>query len=176
MRRVMLTIISSAVAVMPFGGCATGGAHSQEPAQQAEASCPFFSSKMLQGAVIGGAAGGAVAAGTSKNKSTSDILTGIFVGAAAGGLVGKMLDKKDCDNARLAMQQMGGARVGAPIAWRNPESGNSGTFVATSPTAASASGQLCRSYRQTLVLRDGKSKEQEGTTCRDANGDWHPVA
>lgn len=177
MRKVMITSVAYSVGIVSLGGCATGPTgSSQEPAQQMEASCPFFSSKMLQGAVIGGGVGGAVAAGTSKTQSTSDILKGVLFGAAAGGAIGKMLDKKDCDAARIAMQQMAAAKVGVPVAWRNPETGNGGTFVAKGPPMPTASGQVCRPYRQTLVLRDGTSKEQEGTTCRDANGDWHPVA
>ena len=176
MRKFIVTIASFAVTIIPFSGCAVQGTtQNPDPARQMEASCPFFSQKMLGGAAIGAVAGGAAKAATSKNSSISDILQAGAVGAFAGGAIGKILDKKDCEAARLAMQQMATAKVGSPIAWRNPESGNGGTYVAKSAPTPNASGQLCRSYHQTVTLRDGTSKEQDGTTCRDGNGDWHPL-
>lgn len=176
MRKVIVTLATLTITIAPFSGCAVPGtAQNHTLEQQAEASCPFFSKRMLQGAAAGAAIGGATAAATSKSGSASDILKGVFGGAVAGGSIGKILDTKDCEAARLGMQRMATTAVGKPVAWRNPESGNGGTYVAKSVPTPNASGQLCRSYHQTVTLRDGTSKEYDGTTCRDENGDWRPV-
>lgn len=173
-RIALLTLL--VMSPLALNGCANmNGQQNRSANQQANASCPFWSEKMVQGVIAGGIAGGAVAS-TSGHRSTSDILTGIFAGGLLGGAIGKTLDKKDCGAAQSAMQQMATAHAGTVVTWRNPDSGNSGTFVAKGMAQQNETGQLCRPYHQTVLMSDGTAGAKDGTTCRDANGDWFPVS
>lgn len=147
------------------------------PQQQADSSCPFFSKKMLTGSLIGAAVGAGAGALATKGKSLTAILVGAAAGALLAGTVGKSLDAKDCQAARAAMQKMAQAPVGSQVDWVNPESGNRGSQVATSLPAMNASGQLCRTYHETVFVKNNpQPQQQDGTTCRDDNGDWHAVS
>jgi surface antigen len=167
----------SIAAILPVSGCVatSGGDRQSTAARNIQTSCPFFSQKMLTGAVAGAAVGGAAAVLTGNATPIQKALM-IVGAAAAGGAIGKHLDQGDCNQAKVAMQQMAASQVGAPVAWANPESGNHGTYVAKNEAAPNAAGQLCRAYRETVVLKDGTSSQQDGLTCRDANGDWHSAA
>jgi surface antigen len=174
MKRAIGLGLSICIVVVATGlnGCAEMGARAT-PAERAQASCPFFSQKML-GAAAGGAAIGAVAGAASGGRNRSqNILLGALIGALVGGSVGKALDHKDCEAARVAMQQMASAPVGTQVAWANPESGNRGTQTPTAEATVDSQGQLCRSYHETVYLKNATERQQDGITCRDANGDWH---
>jgi surface antigen len=157
-----------------FSGCVTpsGGNSPSTTSRGVDTSCPFISQKMLTGTVVGAAAGGVAAALTRGASPVQRAL--MVVGAAAvGGAIGKRLDRVDCNQARLAMQQMASSPVGTPVTWTNPESGNRGSYIAKTDIAPNATGQLCRAYREIVVLKDGSAAEREGLPCRDADGDWH---
>ena len=72
-------------------------------------------------------------------------------------------------SARIAEGQRSGSSQG----WKNPDSGNSGTFTPTR-TYQDGSGQYCREYRQTITVGD-RTKEAFGTACRQPNGSWKVV-
>jgi surface antigen len=176
LKLVVLTILSTA-AILPVSGCVatSGGDQRSTEERSIAASCPFFSQKMLTGTVAGAAVGGAAAALTRNTTPIQKVL--MIVGAAAvGSTIGKHLDQSDCNQARVAMQQMAASQVGTAVTWTNPESGNHGTYVAKNEATPNSAGQLCRAYRETVVLKDGTSTDQNSITCRDANGDWHTAA
>lgn len=172
----LVMILSLVLVASGMSGCVTTGGAPPTPTQQAQSSCPFFSQKMLMasaGGAIAGAAGGALA--TRGKVSARDVLFGALAGALIAGSIGKILDKRDCESAKAAMQKMGTAPVGTQVAWVNPESGNRGTQTPTSDPTIGSNGQLCRAYHETLYLKNGTQRQQDGTTCRDAAGDWHAV-
>ena len=61
---------------------------------------------------------------------------------------------------------------GAPVSWKNPDSGRYGTVV---PGPAYAeSGRNCRSYTHTIYI-DGRPQTARGTACRNPDGTWTPL-
>ena len=61
---------------------------------------------------------------------------------------------------------------GAPVAWRNPDSGRYGSVV---PGQAYASnGMNCRQFTHTIYI-DGRPQTARGTACRNPDGTWQPV-
>ena len=122
------------------------------------------------GAIAGGVIGSMFGSGTGK-------LIGVGVGTLAGALLGnelgKSLDRADQAYANQAIQRSYSAPVGQGITWNNPNSGNSGTVVATREGYAS-NGQPCREYSHTVVI--GNRQEQAyGTACRQADGSWRVI-
>jgi len=130
------------------------------------------SPKTTIGAAGGGTVGGliAAAAGGSPAAIAASVVGGILV----GGLVGNLLDQRDKQMAaEAAHRAMETAPTGKPVAWRNPDSGHSGTVPPTK-TYQTANGTYCREY-QTTVLIDGKQERATGTACRQPDGTWRIV-
>jgi surface antigen len=61
---------------------------------------------------------------------------------------------------------------GAPVAWRNPDSGRYGTIV-PGPQYQQA-GRNCRSYTHTIYI-GGQPQTARGTACRNPDGTWTAV-
>ena len=61
---------------------------------------------------------------------------------------------------------------GAPVSWRNPDSGRYGTIV-PGPQYQQA-GRNCRSYTHTIYI-DGQPQTARGTACRNPDGTWTAV-
>jgi surface antigen len=123
------------------------------------------------GAVAGGLIGNAIGAGTGNR------LGGTVIGAAIGGLIGNRigaaLDDEDKRRAYAAeMQALEAGPSGAPVAWRNPDSGRYGDVVPG--PAYQASGATCRQYTQTVYI-DGTPQTERGTACRNLDGTWTSV-
>ncbi len=128
--------------------------------------------KTTIGAAGGGALGGliAAAAGGSGAAIAASVIGGILV----GGLVGNLLDQRDKQMAaEAANRAMETAPTGKPVAWKNPDSGHSGTVTPTR-TYQTANGNYCRDY-QTTVTIDGKQERASGTACRQPDGTWRVV-
>ena len=58
---------------------------------------------------------------------------------------------------------------GAPVSWKNPDSGRYGTVVPG--PAYVESGRNCRSYTHTIYI-DGQPQTARGTACRNPDGSW----
>lgn len=119
------------------------------------------------GAIIGSQVGG----GTGR-------LVGVAVGTLAGALigqeVGRSLDRAD----RLAMentaqQALEYNETRRSSAWRNPDTGHSGTFTPTR-TYREPAGRYCREYTQTVLI-GGEQHNAYGTACRRPDGNWEIV-
>jgi len=125
----------------------------------------------------GGTAAGAVAGGLIGNAvggSTGNRLAGTVIGAAIGGFLGNRIGAAlDDEDKRLAyaaqMQALETGPSGAPVAWRNPDSGRYGNVVPG--PAYQASGANCRSYSHTIYI-DGNPQTQRGAACRNPDGTW----
>jgi surface antigen len=129
---------------------------------------------------VGGTAVGAVAGGLIGNAiggSAGNRLAGTLIGAAVGGFlgnrIGAALDDDDKRRAYAAqMQALESGPSGAPVSWRNPDSGRYGDVVPG--PAYQANGSTCRSYTHTIYI-DGKPQTQRGTACRNPDGTWTTV-
>ncbi len=122
----------------------------------------------LLGAVGGALAGSAIGDGRGQMAA---IAVGTLLGAGIGQEVGRSLDRAD----QLAMQQtmnstLERAPSGQTSTWRNPDSGNSGTYT-PQPAFQTASNQTCREFQQTITV-GGKQQSGYGTACRQPDGSW----
>ena len=128
--------------------------------------------KTTVGAAGGGLVGGLIAAAAGGNPAA--IAASVIGGILIGGMVGNLLDQRDKQMAaEAAHRAMETAPTGKPVAWKNPDSGHSGTVTPTK-TYQTANGTYCREY-QTTVLIDGKQERATGTACRQPDGSWRVV-
>lgn len=126
---------------------------------------------------VGGTAAGAVAGGVIGNAiggSAGNRLAGTVIGAAVGGLIGNRigaaLDDEDRRRAYAAqVQALESGPSGAPVAWRNPDSGRYGDVVPG--PGYLANGATCRSFTETIYI-DGTPQIARGTACRNPDGTW----
>jgi surface antigen len=131
--------------------------------------------KEAGGTVAGAAAGGLI--GNAIGGSSGNRLAGTVIGAAVGGLIGNRigaaLDDEDKRRAYAAqMQALETGPSGAPVAWRNPDSGRYGNVVPG--PAYQASGATCRQFTDTIYV-DGTPQTERGTACHNPDGTWTAI-
>ena len=97
-----------------------------------------------------------------------------MLGAFLGGQLGKSLDRADQLAAQQAASQAHAAPINQTIAWKNPESGHSGTVTPVREGTNTQTGAYCREYQTTIVV-GGKSEAGYGTACRQPDGSWKVV-
>ena len=124
-----------------------------------------------------GALGGA-AIGSAFGGGTSGHIAGALIGAGAGALIGNRIgaalddeDKKRAYEAEMNALERGPS--GAPVGWRNPDSGRYGSVVPG--PAYVRSGRNCRAYTETIYI-DGRPQTARGTACRNPDGTWTPLS
>lgn len=120
-----------------------------------------------------GALGGA-AIGSQFGGGVGGHVAGALIGAGIGGLIGNRigaaLDDDDKQRAYAAqMDALERGQSGAPVSWRNPDSGRYGTVVPG--PAYDQGGRNCRSYTHTVYI-DGQPQTARGTACRNPDGTW----
>lgn len=161
-----------------MSGCADRPYNS--PEEQAHNACQALGPKTLSGALIGGlggAAGGAglgALAGGGKGAAIGAGI-GVLAGLIGGAIVGNQIDKRDCYEAQLALQQIRYKDVGQVAAWNNTATGSSGSYTALTPESAYANGRICRQVRQDTTLKDQAPTSQMLLTCRTADGNYESV-
>jgi surface antigen len=119
----------------------------------------------LGGAVVGGLAGSQIGGGTGRLWATG---AGVRLGALVGHNIGRSLDR--ADQQYLSQASYRSFESGAPVQWRNPDSGNYGT-VSPGRTYQSQYGGYCREYTQTVYI-GGQPQKAYGTGCRQPDGSW----
>jgi surface antigen len=139
------------------------------------AACSADSGPKEAGGTVGGAAAGAIIGNVLAGSGNR--VAGTVIGAAVGGFlgnrIGAALDDEDKRRAYAAqMQALETGPSGAPVAWRNPDSGRYGNVVPG--PAYQANGATCRSYSQTIYI-DGNPQAARGTACRNPDGSWTVV-
>jgi surface antigen len=127
------------------------------------------------GALLGALGGAAI--GSQFGGGTSGHIAGALIGATAGALIGNRigasLDDEDKRRAYAAeMEALERGPSGAPVGWRNLDSGRYGSVVPGPPY--SVSGRDCRAYTETIYI-DGKPQTARGTACRNPDGTWTPL-
>jgi surface antigen len=119
------------------------------------------------GALLGNAIGGAAG-----NRAAGTI-AGAAIGGMIGNRIGAAMDDEDKRRAYAAqVQALDGGPSGAPVAWRNPDSGRYGSVVPG--PAYQQEGRNCRQYTHTIYI-DGRPQTARGAACRQADGTWAPV-
>jgi len=127
------------------------------------------------GTFLGALTGAAV--GSQFGHGVGGHVAGAVVGAGLGGLIGNRIgaamDDEDKRRAYAAqMEALNDGAPGAPVSWRNPDSGRYGTVV---PGPAYVdNGRNCRSYTHTIYI-DGRPQTARGTACRNPDGTWTPL-
>lgn len=135
---------------------------------------PLDGPKQTVGTVAGGVAGAVIGnqIGDGEGRAVATALGAVF-GAVIGNQIGAGLDELDRQRASNAqVQALEFGRSGAPVTWRNPDSGNYGEVVPSSPYKIS--GADCRDYSHTVYI-DGQPEVVRGSACRNPDGTWRPV-
>jgi surface antigen len=148
----MLLIAALAVGL---AACQTGGGQKQ-------------SLGTLLGAGLGALAGSQIGSGRGKLVA---VALGTLGGAFLGNSVGQSLDRADLAFAQQADDQAQTAPLGEPVVWRNPDSGNYGSVVATREGVNNTTGQYCREYQKSVTV-GGETQQAYGTACRQPDGSW----
>jgi len=134
--------------------------------------CAQAGPKTAIGAAGGAAAGGLI--GAAAGGGAKGIIGGVLLGGLLGGAVGNALDQRDREYAARTYQtSLENARSGTTSAWRNPDSGHSGTITPTR-TYQNAGGRYCREFEQTVTV-GGQTEQAYGTACRQPDGSWKIV-
>ncbi len=123
------------------------------------------------GAVVGGLLGSKVGGGSGQLWATG---AGALLGAFVGSSIGKSLDQADIAYHEQAVNRAYSAPINQPISWSNPESGHSGTVTPVREGRQASTGNLCREYKQTIVV-DGQAETAYGRACQNADGSWQLV-
>jgi surface antigen len=127
----------------------------------------------LIGALGGAAIGSSVAGGGTGSRVAGGVI-GAALGAIIGNRIGAALDDEDKRRAYEAqMDALERGQSGAPVSWRNPDSGRYGTIV-PGPAYTNA-GRPCRSYTHTIYI-DGQPQTARGTACRNPDSTWTPIS
>lgn len=123
---------------------------------------------------LGGAAIGAAAAGGSTGSKVGGAALGAVLGGLIGNRIGAAMDDEDKQRAYAAqLEALERGQSGAPVSWRNPDSGRYGSIV-PGPAYQNA-GRNCRSYTHTVYM-SAQPETVRGTACRNVDGTWTPVA
>ena len=128
--------------------------------------------KQTVGTLMGAGVGALIGAQMGEGKGQlAAVVIGTLGGAYLGSEIGKTLDAAD----RMYMEQnaqstLEYSKTDERSSWKNPDSGNSGTFRPTR-TYASTSGRSCREYETTIYV-DGSEETATGTACRQPDGSW----
>jgi surface antigen len=163
-----------AIVGLTLAACASGGGSGPiGPTATGPAPGPRETGGTVIGAGTGAVVGAAVAGG-----GTGSRIAGAAIGGVLGGLIGNRigaaLDDEDKERAYAAqMDALERGQSGAPVSWRNPDSGRYGTIV-PGPAYQQAE-RKCRSFTHTVYI-EGKPQTARGTACRNPDGTWTQVA
>jgi surface antigen len=125
--------------------------------------------KTTIGAAGGATVGGLIAAAASANPAA--IAASVVGGLLVGGLVGNLLDDRDKRlQAEAAHRALETAPSGQSVAWKNPDTGHSGTVTPTKTYQAPGAG-YCREYQATVEI-EGEQEKASGKACRQPDGTW----
>ena len=109
----------------------------------------------------------------SAGAANSAPVTGVAIGSMIGTRIGAAMDDEDKRRAYAAqVQALESGPSGAPVAWRNPDSGRYGSVVPG--PSYQQQGMNCRQYTHTIYI-DGRPQTARGSACRNPDGTWEPV-
>jgi len=121
---------------------------------------------------IGPVPAGNTLAGGAGNRTGP--LAGPVSGGFLGNRIGAALDDDDRRRAYTAqLQALETGPSGAPVTWRNPDSGRYGNVVPG--PVYQFNGAPCRQYTHTVYV-DGQPQTMRGTACRNQDGTWSIIS
>lgn len=124
----------------------------------------------LVGALGGAVVGSQFGRGSGRVAST---VAGAAIGGLIGNRIGAALDDEDRTRAYEAqMEALEAGASGAPVGWRNEDSGRYGTVVPG--PAYQRNAMTCRQYTHTVYI-DGRPQVTRGIACRNRDGTWTAV-
>ena len=124
----------------------------------------------LLGAGSGAVLGAAVA---GPGNRVGGAVVGGLLGGLIGNRIGAALDDEDKQRAYAAqMDALDRGQPGAPVSWKNPDSGRYGNIVPG--PQYQQSGRNCRAFTHTIYI-DGQPQTSRGTACRNPDGTWSAV-
>lgn len=145
-------------ATLALGGCAAD-------------SGPKENSGTVLGAVSGALIGSAIGGGTGERVGAA--MAGAAIGGLIGNRIGASMDEQDRQYAYEAeMNALDRGAPGAPVDWRNPETGRYGNIVPG--PAYTKRGMRCRAFSHTVYI-NGQPTVDRGTACRNPDGTWTAV-
>jgi surface antigen len=125
----------------------------------------------LVGAVTGAAIGSQIGGGPGERIAAG--VAGAAIGGLIGNRIGAALDDDDRQRAYAAqLDALERGSPGAPVGWRNRDSGRYGTVVPG--PAYDTRGARCRDYTHTIYI-DGQPQIARGAACRNPDGTWAPA-
>jgi len=131
---------------------------------------PHENTGTLVGAIGGAVVGSQFGRGSGRVAST---VAGAAIGGLIGNRIGAALDDEDRTRAYEAqIQALESGASGAPVGWRNDDTGRRGTVVPG--PAYQRNAMTCRQYTHTVYI-EGKPQVTRGTACRSADGTWVAV-
>jgi len=128
------------------------------------------------GTLVGAGAGALIGSqiGGDSRARVAGAVGGALLGGLIGNRIGAALDDEDKKRAYAAqMQALEAGPSGAPVAWRNPDSGRYGNIVPG--PAYQQAGTTCRPFTHTIYI-DGRPQVARGSACRNPDGTWTPIA
>jgi len=147
-----------------LSGCASNNDRFAQAPRESGGTLLGAAAGALIGSQIGGSTGARVASGVA----------GALIGGMIGNRIGAALDDQDRQrayDAQIAALERGAP--GAPVGWKNPDSGRSGTVV-PGPNY-SRNGARCRDFTHTIYI-DNQPQIARGQACRNPDGTWTPVS
>ena len=129
--------------------------------------------KELPSTLVGAGAAAGSAAGAPAGNRAAGAASNAAIGSMLGNRIGAAMDDEDKRRAYAAqIQALESGPSGAPVAWRNPDSGRYGSIVPG--PATEQNGMSCRQYTHTVYL-EGKPQTARGAACRGPDGNWQPA-
>lgn len=126
--------------------------------------------KELVGTLLGAAAGGAIGSQIGSGAGNAIAIgTGVLIGGLIGNQLGKHLDDQDRQYAQRAAGQSFNKPTGSSSNWRNPDSGNSGSYTPVEEARTRADGSQCRKVQSEYEI-DGKIHTETSTICKKPDG------
>lgn len=130
------------------------------------------------GTLVGAGAGALIGSqiGGDPRARVVGAVGGALLGGLIGNRIGAALDDEDKKRAYAAqMQALETGPSGAPVAWRNPDSGRYGNIVPGPAYQRQGGGGTCRPFTHTIYI-NGQPQVARGTACRNPDGTWQPIA
>ena len=156
--------VGLAIVAVGVAGCAGNPETGTGPKENTGTAVGALSGAAIGAAVTGGGPGSRIAGG----------LAGALIGGLLGNRIGAAMDDEDKRRAYAAqMQALESGQSGAPVSWRNPDSGRYGTIVPG--PAYQQAGNTCRQYTHTIYI-DGRPQTARGAACRNPDGTWTPIS
>jgi surface antigen len=130
-----------------------------------------FGQKEEKGEEIGSIIGGIVGAYIPGNSIGAQILQnhGDLIGGIIGGAIGAALDEED--RKMLAQSTQTAFTSGKTQSFSNPKTGVRGSVRVTA-TRTNPDGRHCRTVKQDVRVKDGRTASETVSACKGPGGEW----